>query len=107
MFTCNGSGEVTWVIVDANDVQLTNYTVGTGLTVGDNDTFGDMDQFMVRRLGENSTMLWFRANPNYNGFKVICDDDDDEMECSLQVFGKFLTKLHFCMVVLPQLHHTR
>lgn len=97
-FTCSGEGNLTWVIANANNVQVANYSIfDMGLTAGQNDVFGDMDQFMVQRVTDDSTMLWFRANPNYNGYTVTCIDDDAEENsmdpsCSnLQVISEFLT----------------
>ena len=75
------------------NVQVGNYTVYNDTLLGADDTFENNDQFMVRRVTNNSTRLWFPANLNYTGYTVRCIDDDnddnDVMACmNLQVTGK-------------------
>ena len=91
-FHCSETdGEVEWIVNDANAREVANYTIEN--TTG-TERFGDNSQFIVQRVNDSFSSLWFRANPAYNSYTVDCvDDDQDVQTCPVQVVGEFIIHL--------------
>ena len=86
MYTCDGGFD--WMIETETGNLVANVSSESG-----NGTFGDDGEFSYY-MSSSGSRIWFDAEPDYRGYRVMCSNDTDDVlvNCAVGVFRKlFIT----------------